>query len=366
MTTTPSPRLLSLDALRGFDMFWILGGEALVHDAYRISHAAAFRILNQQFKHKPWEGFAFYDLIFPLFVFMVGCSIVFSIQKMLATQGKARTIRRIIIRSVALYVFGILYYGGFSKHFHDIRLLGVLQRIALCYFFTALMFVFLSPRTMAIVAAVLLLGYWALLSFVPVPGENAISFEEDHNWPNYIDAHYLPLRKWDKTHDPEGLLSTIPAIVTCTLGVFAGLLLKSPRMSPQRKVLTLLVAGALALAIGFFWGLQFPIIKKLWTSSYVLVASGYSAILLALFYLVIDVWKFQLWARPFVWIGVNAITLYLLVELIDFHDLAARIVGGDIAGSIAAYGSLVVSIVMMLLILLLARFLYKRQIFLRV
>src|SRR2546421_4592355 len=163
MTTTaplpspPSTRLLSLDALRGFDMFWILGGEALIHDLARMWNVAPLRFLNGQFRHRRWEGMTFYDLIFPLFVFIVGVSIVFSVSKMLQTQGRARTIRRIILRSVLLYLFGILYYGGLSKHYQDVRLLGVLQRVALCYLFTALMFVFVSPRRMAIVAVVILL-----------------------------------------------------------------------------------------------------------------------------------------------------------------------------------------------------------------
>lgn len=374
-TTSPPPtitiekpqRLLSLDALRGFDMFWIIGGEMLIHDGAKLTHAAPMRVLRQQFNHKPWEGFAFYDLIFPLFVFLVGVSIVFSLTKHLAADGKAKTTRKIIVRTVVLYLIGILYYGGLSRHWHDIRLLGVLQRIALCYGATALLFVFLSPRVIAAVALFILLAYWALLSFVPVPGVGHASFEEGKNWPNYIDSRFLPLRKWDGDHDPEGILSTFPAIVTCILGTFAGRLLRDSRFAPPRKVLILFAAGAAAVGLGFLWGLQFPVIKKLWTSSYVLVAAGYSALLLGLFYLIIDVWKFQLWSRPFVWIGANAITLYLIVELIDFPALAARLVGGDFGKAVfAQFDPLVVSTLAMVLLILLARFLYRRQIFLRV
>lgn len=360
-------RLLSLDALRGFDMFWIIGGEAIVHEAARVCEFPPVQLAAGQLRHEPWAGFAFYDLIFPMFVFLVGVSIVFSLTKAVAVGGRTRALRRVIVRTFTLLLLGILYYGGLSGRYDSIRLVGVLQRIAIAYFFASLMFLYLSPRGIAIVTAGILIGYWALLSFVPVPGVGHASFEERKNWSDYIDSQYLPLRKYNGDHDPEGLLSTLPAICSATLGLFAGLLLRDNSRPPTKKAAILFIAGAISVAIGFTWGLQFPVIKRLWTSTFVLVAGGYSAMLLATFYLVIDVWNQKWWTWPFVWIGMNAITLYLIDSVFDFGSLAERFVGGQFRKQfLPEYGSLVTALVATGIMLLLARFLYRRQIFLRV
>src|SRR5262249_45751666 len=158
-----------------------------------------------------WEGFAFYDLIFPLFIFVAGVSLVFSLGKLLRRSGRPAAIRRIVSRTVILFLFGVLYYGGISQGVDHVRLLGVLQRIALAYGFGAIAFCPLGPRGLVVACATLLVGYWALMSFVPVPGVGAGHFEEGRNLANYLDSRYLPLRKWDGDHDPEGLLSTLPA-----------------------------------------------------------------------------------------------------------------------------------------------------------
>jgi predicted acyltransferase len=363
-------RVLSLDALRGFDMIWILGLEDVVHSLYKAWPNPATRLAAGQMDHKDWEGFGFYDLIFPMFVFIVGASIVFSLGRLIATQGRAAAVRRVVVRGVVLYLLGLLYYGGLSKHLWDIRLMGVLQRIALCYLFTGLLFIYLRPKALLVVTILLLVGYWFLLTFIPVPGEKQHSFAESHNWTNYFDARYLPGFKWNIDHDPEGVLSTVPAIASSLLGVFAGLLLRDGRFTPERKAGILCVAGVVSVLVGFGWGLQFPVIKKIWTSTFVLVAGGYSALLLGVFYLVIDVWRVRGWATPFVWVGTNAITLYLVKEVVDFPALATRLVGGpDSALRLNVWprsGELIVHLVAVALVLLLARFLYKRQIFLRV
>ncbi len=346
-------------------MFWIVGAEEIVHALHKISTAGVFGFLATQFTHKTWQGFAFYDLIFPLFVFMVGVSSVFSLTRLIEREGRAAAVRRVIRRAVLLYLFGIFYYGGFSTPFAQIRLLGVLQRIALCYLFAGLIFCFFQTRGRIIACVSLLVVYWALMSFVPVPGGGAGNFDEGKNLANYVDKEYLPLRKWDGDHDPEGLLSTLPAIGTCLLGVFAGTLLRSQRVGEQRKVLYLIAGGAAAVALGWLWNYQFPVIKKIWTSSYVLVAGGYSALLLAAFYEVIEIWRWRAWSLPFVWIGTNAITIYMANEIVNFRDVAQRFVGGEINEYFGRYGQLVIVCVVMLLIFAFCRFLYKRKIFLR-
>ncbi len=366
-TEAESPdRLVSLDALRGFDMFWIVGAEEVVRALEKAGHGPVSQFFVGQLTHKPWAGLTFYDLIFPLFVFIVGVSLVFSLSRALQQSGRAAALRRVLVRSVVLFVLGIIYYGGIAKGLEGVRLLGVLQRIALCYFFAGLLFCTLSVRGLIAACAGLLIGYWALMTFVPIPGVGAGHFNEGANLANYVDKQYLPFRKWDGDHDPEGLLSTLPAIATCLFGVFAGILLKASEKSAEQKVRWLAGGGLVALLVGYVWGLQFPIIKKLWTSSYVLVAAGYSALFLALFFQVIDVWKLRRWAQPFVWIGMNPIAIYLAWEFIPFVDIANRIAGGPLKWHLGDYGEVLVSATVLGFVFLFSWFLYRRKLFLRV
>ncbi|HUA38017.1 MAG TPA: heparan-alpha-glucosaminide N-acetyltransferase domain-containing protein [Candidatus Sulfopaludibacter sp.] len=392
-------RLKSLDALRGFDMFWIIGADSLVYALRDMSPNPVTGFLATQLDHADWAGFHFYDLIFPLFVFIAGVSLTFSLGKTIARAGRGEAVKRVLRRSVLLFALGIFYNGGLTHPWPDIRLMGVLERIALAYFFAGLCFCFCRPRALVAICVALLAGYWALMTFVPfpdvrpTPGVGIIAKENGFirisqvnlnstnclrgvfikgvNLSNYLDQRYLPGRKYDGTWDPEGILSTLPAIATCLLGVLAGWLLKSQNVTNRRKVALLLALGAAAVLAGWLWGIQFPVIKKIWTSSYVLVAGGYSAILLGAFYQIVDVWQWQTWCRPFVWLGMNSITLYLTAGVLDgFGQIATRLVGGDVKNLFDVYvatgsGELAISLVGLLLVFWLARFLYQRKIFLR-
>lgn len=351
-------------------MFWILGAEGLVQALDQISDTGPIRLLANQLHHKQWEGFAFYDLIFPMFVFIVGVSLVFSLGKIVAQEGKLGAYKRILRRSILLFALGLIYYGGASHEWPNIRTMGVLNRIALCYLFAGFIFCNLGTKGIVATSIALLAGYWALMTFVPVPGVGAGSFAPNANLANYLDKAYLPGKKYDGDWDPEGLLSTLPSIVTCLLGVLAGYLLKNNSVPSLRKVAYLIIGGAVSVAVGFLWGLQFPVIKKIWTSSYVLVAGGYSAMLLGGFYLVVDVWKIQKWTAPFVWIGMNPITLYMLENLLNFEKLSARFVGGDIKtffdrSVTKGFGELVLQVFALGICLVIARFLYQKKIFIR-
>jgi predicted acyltransferase len=356
-----SQRLMSVDALRGFDMLWIVGGDYLVRSWPEIHDSAVTRALAAQMEHCEWAGFHFYDLIFPLFVFIVGVSLVFSIRRMVERDGRAAAIRRIVIRSVILFLLGVFYMGGVANGFKNVYLAGVLHRIAVAYFFAALIFCFFRTRAMVLICLALLVGYWALITFVPVPGIGAPSLAgPGKNLAHYFDELYLPGQKFEGT-----LLSTMPAVANCLLGVFAGLLLKNDAIAGQRKVHWLLGSGVASLALGFAWAQELPIIKLLWTPTYVLVACGYSAILLGLFYQIIELWQFRKWAQPFVWIGMNAITIYLVANVVNFRRLAGRFVGGDIQILLGNYGDLVTSLVSLALVFWLVNFLYRRKVFLR-
>jgi len=360
----PSLRLMSLDALRGFDMFWIVGGAEVIRSLGNINQGAAVAFLVAQFDHSDWEGMTFYDLVFPLFVFLVGVSLVFSLDRILAKGGRRAALIRILRRSLLLFAIGIVYSSVTASGI-DIRLLGVLQRIALCYLFTGLLYCAVRPRGLVIACGVLLLGYWAVMALVPVPGEGAGDFQEGHNLANYVDSHFLPLRKYDGDHDPEGILSTLPAIASCLLGVFAGRLLKNRTVPDRKKVSWLLALGVVGVALGYTWGIQFPVVKKIWTSSYVLVSGGYSAILLALFHLVLEVWGFRTWARPFVWIGRNPITMYLLFPVLALLVILAEHLATRSTPIVGIYAELARSLATLALVLAVAYALDRKKIYLR-
>jgi len=370
-------RVVSVDALRGFSIFWIIGADGAIWTLERMlrdkgpAPSAAGNFLGTQLKHVQWEGLTFYDFIFPLFIFVTGVSIVLALPRLVEQEGKALAHLHVLRRAAVLYVLGVIFYGGISQHWSDIRFLGVLQRIAICYLFASLFFLNLDRRGLMIALVALLGGYWALMTFVPVPGIGAGSFSRDANLADWIDARYLPGRLWDKTRDPEGLLSTLPAIGTCLLGVLAGLLLKDERFTSMQKSAGLIAAGSMLVLAGYLWGLQFPVIKSIWTSSYVLVTGGYSAIMLGVMHQVIDVWRWKAWATIFVWIGANAITLYFINGVAGFEPLALRFVGGDMKvwldhAVTPGTGVFAAHLLGLVFAVALAGFLYRRRIFLRV
>ena len=259
-----SRRVVSVDALRGFNFIWILGGDGaiwaladMLHDKGPVRGALG-DFLEAQLHHAPWEGFTFYDFVFPLFIFITGVAIVLSLPRLVEREGRAKAHWRVLRRALLLYGLGLIYYGGMTHGWQDIRFLGVLQRIAICYMFAALLFLNFDLRGLAATCGALLVGYWALMTFVPVPGIGAGHFGPDQNLANWIDANYLPGRLWDKTRDPEGLLSTLPAIGTCLLGVFAGMLLRDIRVKPGQKSLCLIGAGIALVLAGHLWACNSP------------------------------------------------------------------------------------------------------------
>lgn len=363
-----SQRVVSLDALRGIDMFFIIGMEEVFGSLSRMFPMQP--TLHERLDHAPWAGFHFYDIIFPLFAFIIGVSLVFSLSKAVAIEGKSAASLKVIKRGVILFLLGIVLYGGIANGLEKVRILGVLQRLAICSCFAGLAFIWLKPRGILALTFTLLAGYWAMMTFIPVPGFGAGDFAEGHNLANWLDAQYLPFRKWDGDHDPEGLLSSFPAIASSLLGIFAGLLIRDPAVEPRRKVRNLMLLGVTGIAAGLLWHFQFPIIKKIWTSSFVLFTAGISAVLLGIFYYIIDVRNWRGWARPFVWIGMNAITIYVIVHVVRMDNLARRVVGGEVAAYLdqlwLGLGSLVPTVMGLLLAIWVCWFLHQRKIFLRV
>lgn len=327
-TAESGERLLSLDALRGFDMFWIIGGDELASRILERSASPEAAKWKLQLEHVEWEGFRFYDLIFPLFMFLVGCVIPFSLSKF--QQQPSQAWPRILRRTVLLFMLGLVCNGLLMFRFGELRYPGVLQRIALCYGISAVLFLKLSVRGLVVTILSVLLGYWGLLSLVPVPGGVAGDFSKAGNLAGYVDRALLPGKipvQWYGRGDNEGILSTLPAVCTVLLGCLTGVWLKTDR-SGWSRFAGMCLMGGVFLSIGYSWGAAFPIIKNLWTSSFVLVAAGWSLLMLSVFYLVIDVLRFRRWA--FVWavIGVNAITIYVVPRFVDFEKMADFFLAG--------------------------------------
>jgi predicted acyltransferase len=356
-------RLVSIDALRGFDMFWITGGGLVV---MLLAQKSGNYALLDQLDHQTWNGFHFWDLIFPLFLFIVGASIPFAFAKRLESGASPRSLHgHVVRRALTIFAVGLFLAGGMKRTaLADLRIAGVLQRIAIGYLAGSLIYLHLSARKIAWVCAAILLGYWAVLALVPVPGVGAGVYLPDLNLANWVDFHYLPGRMYQGTWDNEGILSTFPAIVTCLLGVLAGTWLRSTHPE-TRKVQGLLGAGVAALAAGWLWHLVFPVNKLLWTSSYVLVAGGWSLLLLALFYWVLDVKKWRRWSFPFIVVGANAIAVYAFEGLINFREAAARLAGGNLAAMFGRYADVWLALVTYLLIWGTLYWLYRRRIFIK-
>jgi predicted acyltransferase len=361
-------RLASIDALRGFDMFWIVGGDDVARALGKWWDTPESKRFAEQFHHVAWEGFRFYDLIFPLFLFTVGVVLPFSLRKyQTPDQPKAAAFARLARRVVLLFLLGLIYNNVLRFDFANLRIAGVLQRIAICYGIAAVILLLTKIRTQAILFVAILIGYWAILTFVPAPESKAGDLTMETNLAGYIDRHYLPGKIYKSYYgygDNEGLLSTLPAVATTLLGVLAGHWLLANR-GHWAKAVGLAAAGLTCLALGTLWGQSFPIIKILWTSSYVLVAGGWSLLLLALFYLAIDVLGFRAWAFFFVVIGVNAITIYVAQALIPFDTISARLLSG-VARLSGSFGPLIVPIGTIVIEWLLLLHLYRNKIFLRV
>ncbi len=362
--TAISDRVLSIDALRGFDMFWIVGGSSLVKVALALSGLSIAPTLIEQLEHVKWEGFRFYDLIFPLFLFLVGCVLPYSLEK--HRDSPAAVYFRIFRRALMLVLLGLICNRILDFQFADLRTAGVLQRIGICYGFGALICVHMRVPGQLITLIAILLGYWAMLVWIPVPGGVAGDLSPEGNLCGYLDRNFLPSKIKKEYYgfgDNEGLLSTLPAVGTVLLGALAGSWLKSG-VQPWLKVLGMLCVGLILLVLGYTWGLAFPIIKILWTSSFVLVAGGWSLLLLAFFYALIDVIGWRTWAFFWIVIGANAITIYVVPRFVDFEKIAEFFLTGT-AQSVGDWKTLVLVAGALAAKWLFLLFLYRQRIFLR-
>ena len=366
----PYRRLQSLDALRGFDMFWIMGGEGIFIGLASLTGWPVFHWCAEQLEHVSWHGFHFYDMIFPLFLFIAGISFPFSLSKRMANNDSRKSIyTHVISRGLILVFLGILYNNGVRFNFDEMRYGSVLGRIGLAWMFAALIFMNTRLSMRIVWFCALLIGYWILMILFPAHDlGSADIYSREGNFASFMDRIIMPGKLYLGNHDPEGLLSTIPAIGTALLGMFTGEFMKSEylRENPLKKVLHLILAALVLMIVGQIWNLEFPINKNLWSSSFVLFAGGLSLLFFAAFYLIIDVWQYKKWSYFFVVIGLNPITIYLVGRIVDFRSASEFFFGGFTEILPEAWAPLIDGIGITTIAWVFLYILYKNKIFLKV
>ena len=301
----PAPRLVSLDVFRGLTIAAML----LVNNPGTWSH------VYPPLEHAEWNGWTPTDLVFPFFLFIVGVALTFSLGAMTERGASRRTtFRKVLLRAAIIFTLGVLLHGFPHYELAHLRIFGVLQRIALSYLLAAGIVLLTGVRGQAAALVGLLLGYWTLMTLVPVPGVGHGVLEPDKNLSNWLDLHVIGMNHvWQetKTWDPEGILSTLGALASVMCGVLAGHWIRSARTAGA-KVAGLFDAGLIALVAGAIWSYAFPINKSLWTGSYVLFSAGMACLVLASTYWLVDVKGSRWWTWPFVVFGTNAIAAYWL------------------------------------------------------
>ena len=372
---TPAPkseRLLSLDALRGFDLFWIIGGHEIIVALLALTGWGWLAAVNTQLGHVPWNGFHFEDLIFPLFLFMAGVSTPYSLTRRLTEGARGEVCRKIVLRGLILVLLGVIYNNGLQwKGLENMRLGSVLGRIGLAGMFAQLIFAFNfeTPKRLWYWLAGVLLGYWAVMSFGHAPGFAAGDLSMEGNFASYVDRLLLPGKLHKGIHDPEGLLAILPAIGNALMGIQTGLWLRrsSTEVSGDQKAAGLILAGLALLAGGYIWDLVFPINKNLWTSSFVLWTCGWSSLLLGAFYWFIDV---RGWLRHFgaffAVVGMNSVLIYMSGRFISFGYTSDALFGGIAKQLPTLWGALLLTVGVFMVKWTLLWFLKRQKLFLKV
>jgi predicted acyltransferase len=366
-TKLTSGRLISLDALRGFT----IAGMVIVNDPGSWSN------VYSPLRHAHWNGCTLTDLVFPFFLFIVGVSITLAYTKRLDAGVPAKSLyRKIIIRSVIIYLLGIFLWLWPDFDFTAIRWTGVLHRIAVVFLVCAILFLNTNWKQQVRTGAVILLLYWIIVAYIPVPGIGKPDLSgPEKNWANYLDNLALPGVLYRKTWDPEGILSTFPSIVTSIIGMLIGKLYLTVKDEKQRLVWMYLAGFCMFLA-GGLWNWVFPINKNLWTSSYVLYTGGLGTMAFATCILIVDILGYKKWTFLGRVYGANAITSYVLAGMLTLVFYSMKIGGNSLntwfvdgvtgIGIGPKFASLLYAVIYMLIIFVPALILYRKKIYIKI
>lgn len=360
-----SKRLLSLDAFRGFTIAAMI----------LVNNPGDWGYVFSPFLHAEWNGITPTDLIFPFFLFIVGVSIALAYTKRLkAGARKIRLLRKIILRTINIFLIGLLLNYIHVFDFSELRVVGVLQRIAIVFFVCSLLFLYTSWKIQAITGAFLLIGYYITMSFIPIPGNEQAFLEPGNNLAAWIDSFIVPGKMWQSTWDPEGFFSTLPAIATGILGMMTGKILVSNEKK-EHKALWILTMGFLTCIVGYAWSLVFPANKSLWTSSYVLLTGGFASLTIAISIFIVDIKQRTTLTHIGIAFGENAIVIYVLADLFNYvfyqfnfwgNSLSSHFMGlFDHSELLLKTGSLAYGLIYIGILYIPAQILYKKQILIK-
>jgi predicted acyltransferase len=366
-TIASKERVLSIDALRGFDMFWIMGGEMFFIALDKVFQNRLSGWMKTQMDHVDWLGFHFYDIIMPLFIFLVGVSMVYSYRKRLSAENSHKALWLHTIKRIAiLWILGMVVQGNLlSYDINQIKLYSnTLQAIASGYLIATLLVLYLPVTGQILATLGLLFAYWAIVALVPFEGSINGHYLPNSNIANYFDQ--IVLGRFDDGLEYSWIISSLNFGASTMLGVFSGYLMQA-NTDKMKKFYRFVAFGAALIIVALIWDLGHPIIKKIWTSSFVLYAGGLSVLLLAIFYLVIDVWKVRKDTDWMIVLGANAIFGYVAWHLFSgsFMDIAKVFLNGlkDILGknfeAAVYFGGFMV-------IYLLMKYMYKNKTFIKI
>ena len=363
-------RLVSLDVFRGIAIAFMI----LVNN---LGGDTNYAILL----HADWNGLTLADIFFPFFLFILGAAIPYSLgRKLEHTESKKKLVPRIVRRTIILFALGVFINGFPFFNLSTLRIMGVLQRIALCYLVASAIYLKLNRRKQIIATLLFMVLYWILMTVVPVPGYGSGVLDKNGSLAAYVDRLLLPGHLYAGTWDPEGFLSTIPALATTMLGLLAAEHLRTNR-TPKNKSTTLFLLGAILIATGALWNLSFPINKNLWTSSFVALTAGMAFIIFDLCYYMFDFKKHMFWAKPFIIFGLNSIVAYVSTEIMNLTLIYANVTlsdGTNVSLKSLIYehlfaswagplnGSLLYGVAFLLFWLGLMAILYRRRVFIKV
>ena len=367
-----SKRILSVDIFRGITIAAMI----------MVNNPGTWAAIYPPFKHADWHGLTPTDLIFPFFLFIVGMSISFAYTKKKEVGITCDVYKKIISRTLKLIALGLILAGfiitaPFFKDLSTLRLPGVLQRIGIVFFISSILFLYVNWKVLLGVFVSILIGYWYIMTQIPIDGVMPLLTPES-NFASVVDIKILTVdHMWKTLYDPEGILSTLPAIATTIFGMFLGMILLDKKKTEQQKLISFIVIGVVALILGYAWDVVFPMNKTLWTSSFVLVTGGWATLVYALIYYVADILGHNDWGKPAIIFGSNAITVYFMSGIVarlfgmiklsngkSIHGNLYEILSNII--SIPELSSLIYSFFVILFYYLVALIMYKKKIFIKV
>jgi predicted acyltransferase len=365
MKSITSGRLLSLDAFRGYTV------AAMIMVNFPGSEEHVFFTL----RHTKWNGLSFTDLVAPFFLFIVGVSIAFACSGKLAAKApKGPLYKKIVLRALKIFAIGMFLNAMPDFNWSELRYTGTLHRIAIVFLVSAIIYLNTNWKQQAWIAAIILLGYWIILLGVPTPGEGGVVLLPGRNIAAWIDLQFLPGKMWRGTWDPEGIMSTFPSIATCITGMLVGRLIQLP-IGTSLKLNYLFTAGIAGAIAGYLVGLAFPVNENLWTSSFVLVTSGFACLIFGVFYFIADELGYSRWCMPGVVFGANAITVYVLGDLFALFFYSFKISGHTInehavntmvtAGMLPELASWIFALAYVAILFIPAVIMYRKKIFIK-